>query len=150
MSLPTLERRPTHHAGPLLQSEISRLTHRRLARVMALILLGGIVLISTIAFFMHSKEAGCSPGAAGDATGTSSSATGWSARSRLQTPSRLERYCGREPATQPLERFDWGEDPRYKAYELLPVALIGALSRRRASRSSSARAAEGPSGRHAR
>ena len=30
MSIPVLERRPTHHALPLLRSEISRLTHRRL------------------------------------------------------------------------------------------------------------------------
>ena len=44
MSIPVLERRPTHHALPLLRSEISRLTHRRLFRVMALILLGGIVV----------------------------------------------------------------------------------------------------------
>ncbi len=29
MSIPVLERRPTHKAVPLLRSEISRLTHRR-------------------------------------------------------------------------------------------------------------------------
>ncbi len=38
----------------------------------------------------------------------------------------MEQFCGREPATQPLGRFDWGQDDRYKAYEALPVALIGA------------------------
>ena len=35
MSTPTLERRPTHKAFPLLRSEISRISHRRLFRVLS-------------------------------------------------------------------------------------------------------------------
>jgi hypothetical protein len=110
MSLPTLERRPTHRAVPLLRSEISRLTHRRLVRVMALLLLGGIAAISTIVFFLHSKQLGTPE------------------EQLVSNQAEQQRYwldCGREPATQPLERFDWGSDSRYRAYELLPVALVG-------------------------
>jgi ABC-type transport system involved in multi-copper enzyme maturation permease subunit len=124
MSLPALERRPTHHAVPLLRSEISRLTHRRLARVMALILLGGIVVISTFAFFMHSKAAGTAQEQMEE--NRAEQQRYWLECAESADPDRVERFCGREPATQPLERFDWGEDSRYKAYELLPVALIGA------------------------
>ena len=124
MTLPVLERRPTHRAFPLLRSEVSRLTHRRFARFMALILLGGVVLVSVISFIAHD--------------------TGATSREQLlenqaeqqqmwldcaestSNPDRVHRFCGEEPSTQPLENFDWQGDRRYKAYELLPVALIGA------------------------
>ena len=125
MSIAPLEKRPTHKALPLLRSEISRLTHRRFAGVLAVILLGGIVVISTIVFFVHNKQVG---------TDQEQLASNQAEQQRywlecvetVSDPDRIERECGREPATQSLERFDWGEDSRYQAYELLPVALIGA------------------------
>jgi hypothetical protein len=124
MSIPVLERRPTHHALPLLRSEISRLTHRRFARVMALILLGGIVAISVIVFFTHSKQLGSSQQ---DMLDAQAEEQRWwlDCAEGAADPDRVERRCGREPATQPLERFNYSTDDRYKAYELLPVALIG-------------------------
>lgn len=125
MSIPTLERRPTHHAVPLLRSEISRLTHRRLARVLAVILLGGIVVISTIAFFMHSKQAGTTQEQLG--SNQAEQQRYWQeCADSSPDPDRAEQFCGREPATLPLERFDWNQDNRYKAYEALPISLIGA------------------------
>ena len=54
--MPTLDRRPTHKALPLLRSEVSRITHRRLFRVFAVLFLLGIVAISTIVFFAHQKS----------------------------------------------------------------------------------------------
>jgi hypothetical protein len=124
MSLPTLERRPTHRAVPLLRSEISRLTHRRLVRVMALLLLGGIAAISTIVFFLHSKQLG-TPEEQLVSNRAEQQRYWLDCAESSPEPDRAEKYCGREPATQPLERFDWGSDSRYRAYELLPVALVG-------------------------
>lgn len=124
MSIPVLERRPTHNAVPLLRSEISRLTHRRLARVLALILLGGIVVISTIAFFMHSKQLGSAQEQL--ESNQAEQQRYWLECAEQVDADQVRRSCGREPATQDLDRFDWGQDDRYKAYELLPVALIGA------------------------
>ncbi|MEO8106833.1 MAG: hypothetical protein ABI720_05895, partial [Actinomycetes bacterium] len=60
MSIPTLEQRPTHKVVPLLASEISRITHRRLFRVLAVLLLAGIAVISTIVFFVSSNSRGWS------------------------------------------------------------------------------------------
>ena len=50
--------RPTHKALPLLRSEMSRISHRRLLRVLALIFLAGIILVSAISFFTHRETAG--------------------------------------------------------------------------------------------
>jgi len=57
MTLPTLAARPTHKVLPLLRSEISRISHRRLFRIFALVLLGGIIVISAIAFANHHSVA---------------------------------------------------------------------------------------------
>lgn len=125
MSLPVLERRPTHRALPLLRSEISRLTHRRFARAMALILLGGIVVISAITFFTHRDQVG--PSQEELLSHQAEQQRYWQeCADSAPNPERAHRRCGPEPMNQPLENFDWGGDPRYKGYELMPVALIGA------------------------
>jgi hypothetical protein len=36
----------------------------------------------------------------------------------------VQEHCGPEPATQSIDPYRYGPDPRYKAYVLLPVALI--------------------------
>lgn len=125
MSLPVLERRPTHNALPLLRSEVSRLTHRRFARVMAVLLLGGIAVISTIVFFVHSDQLGTSQEQL-ESNRAEQQRYWLECADSAPDPERVEKQCGREPATMPLQRFDWGDDPRYKAYESLPVVLIGA------------------------
>src|SRR6185503_15438382 len=58
MTVPTLEVRPTHKALPLLRSEISRITHRRLYRVLGLLFIAAITVISLIVFFAHDNEVG--------------------------------------------------------------------------------------------
>ena len=124
MTLPVLGRRPTHRAFPLLRSEVSRLTHRRFARFMALILLGGVVIISVIVF-MVSGTGGASREQLLENQAESQQM--WlDCSQNLADPDRVRRFCGDEPNTQPLESFDWQGDRRYKAYEGLPVALIGA------------------------
>lgn len=124
MSVPILEQRPTHRALPLLKSEVSRLTHRRFARVLALILLGGVVLISGLVFMTHGKG-----GTSEEQLRQNQAEQEQSWLECAQTapnPDRAERFCGPEPMGQPLENFDWQGDQRYKAYELLPVGIIGA------------------------
>ncbi|MCZ3389834.1 MAG: ABC transporter permease [Actinomycetia bacterium] len=125
MSIPTLEQRPTHKLLPLLRSEVSRITHRRLVRVMALILLGGIVVISIFTFFMHSKQLASAQEQL-ESNRAEQQRYWLECADSAPDPDLAEKFCGREPATQPLERFDWGQDDRYKAYEVLPIALIGA------------------------
>lgn len=122
MSVPTLEHRPTHRALPLLRSEVSRISHRRLFRVLALILLGGILLVSAIAFFTHSNEVVESV-----ETLTKRQAKAqqiWEICSTRIPPDAPEGVCGEEPNDQPLGSFARIDD-RYKAYENLPVAVIG-------------------------
>ena len=58
MTMNTLQSRPTLRVLPLYRSELSRTTHRRLFRVLALLLLGGILVISVIAFFVSRDTAG--------------------------------------------------------------------------------------------
>jgi hypothetical protein len=125
MSLAPLEQRPTHKALPLLRSEISRMTHRRLYRVLAALLLGAITVISLISFFAHNdnREA---------ATELEIQAQfdrmerNWE-RCVANAPSdRADRWCGGQPELQDVDPYSFAPDDRYLAYELLPVALIGA------------------------
>jgi hypothetical protein len=123
VTVPTLERRPTHRVVPLLRSEVSRLTHRRFARVMALILLGGIVLISVLVFVAHGRG-----GTSQEQLRQNQAEAQQSWLECAQTapnPDRVKRFCGPEPQTQPLDSFDYDGDQRYKAYEALPLGLIG-------------------------
>jgi hypothetical protein len=125
MSIPTLEHRPTHKAVPLLRSELSRITHRRLFRVLALILLGGIILVSVVAFFTHS----------GDVTEKTDLLQKRQAKAQQfwetcvtalpeVTNDAPVDACGTEPAKQSLGSFAYTDD-RYKAYENLPLGVIG-------------------------
>jgi ABC-type transport system involved in multi-copper enzyme maturation permease subunit len=122
MSVPVLERRPTHQALPLLRSEISRLTHRRLFRVLALILLGGTIVVSLLSFVSHENRAGSTNEELRQIQ--IQQQVYWEdCADNSQDP---EAFCGPEPRKQSLETFEYGADQRYKAYELLPVAVIGA------------------------
>ena len=124
MTVPTLDRRPTHRVAPLLRSEVSRLTHRRFARVMALILLGGIVLISLLVFVTHGRGGTSQEQLLQNQQEAQQS---WVACAQTTpNPDRVQRFCGPEPQSQPLAAFDYEGDQRYKAYEMLPVGLIGA------------------------
>jgi hypothetical protein len=122
--VPVLERRPTHKILPLLRSEISRLTHRRFAQVMALILLGGIVLVSGLIFLTHHTGATSQE----QLLKNQAEQQGYwlECAQGVPNPARAVRQCGVEPMSQPPQDFDYNGDQRYKAYELLPAVLIGA------------------------
>ncbi len=125
MSIPTLERRPTHKAGPLLRSEISRITHRRLFRVLALILLGGVIVVSVIVFFTHSSEVRES---VETLTKRQAKAEQFWQACVTQLPQLNQDVpadvCGTEPADQSLGTFARVDD-RYKGFDALPIAVIG-------------------------
>lgn len=125
MTTPQLASRPTNRALPLLRSEISRMTHRRLVRVLALLFLGGIILISVIAFATHRSTAGSTLSEL--QANQAEQQQFWEQCAERADPNRLERRCGPEPVTQPVEDFDYGENKQYRAKELLPVALLGSL-----------------------
>ncbi len=124
MSIPTLERRPTHRLLPLLGSEISRITHRRLFRVLALLLLGGIALISTIVFFVSSNDSGWSEDRILEEQAAQQGYWEECAAS-LPDGKNPERRCGPTPVDQPLQQFNYGGDNRYHAYRNLPVVILG-------------------------
>ena len=124
MSIPTLEHRPTHKVIPLLASEISRITHRRLFRVLAMILLAGIAIVSTIVFFASSNSLGWSEDRIREEQATQQ--VYWEeCVAGLPDGKNPERRCGRAPVDQPLQRFNYGGDNRYLAYRNLPIALLG-------------------------
>ena len=120
MSLPALATRPTHKLLPLLRSEVSRISHRRLLRVLAVIFIAGIIVVSAIAFFAHRSTAG--------------STTGELEANRAEQQFYWEQCaandrgrCGPEPATQPLANFSYGENKQYRANEMLPIAVFASV-----------------------
>lgn len=122
MSIPVLERRPTHKAAPLLRSEISRILHRRLFRILAAILLGGIVLVSVIAFFTHSIDV--SERTEVLQKRQSQAQAMWDLCVERVPSNAPAGMCGDDPSQQSLGNFAQS-DKRYKAYENLPISVIG-------------------------
>lgn len=124
MSIPTLDHRPTHRLLPLLGSEISRITHRRIFRVLALLLLGGITLVSAIVFFVSSNETGWSEERILEEQAAQQRF--WDeCAANLADGKNPERHCGPAPVDQPLREFNYGGDSRYHAYQNLPIVLLG-------------------------
>ena len=114
MSIAPLEQRPTHKALPLLRSEVSRITHRRFYRVLALLLLAAIAVISVIVFFAHSKTE----------TNLNQRKIDRFERCIQSIPADEppENFCGPDPAVDPSF---YGRDDRYQGYENIPISLIG-------------------------
>jgi hypothetical protein len=124
MTIPTLTRRPTHRVLPLLASEVSRLSHRRLFRVLTLLLLGGIVLVSAMAFLNSSSSAGWTEAQMREQQARQQGY--WEeCAAGFPTAKDPEQHCGKEPLTQPIDRFDYGSDRRYQARQNLPLVVVG-------------------------
>jgi hypothetical protein len=122
MSLPTLAQRPTHKVVPLLRSELSRISHRRLLRVLAVLLFAGIIVVSAISFFTHRSTAGSTT--AELESNRAEQQRYWDQCSSQFDPAKVGRRCGQNPATQPLTNFDYGENKQYRAKEMLPIAVL--------------------------
>jgi hypothetical protein len=126
---------PPNRALPQLRSEVSRLTHRRLYRVLALLLLAGIVVVSAVAFINASK----SPDAPPEAQAAYEEALknwqrdfdlnkqGWQACvDGLAAEESVELNCGPEPdlvRDGPRPEYFYS-DPRYDATVNLPVVIV--------------------------
>ena len=124
MSIAPLEQRPTHKALPLLRSEVSRITHRRFYRVLAIVLLAAIAVISLIVFFVHNKT----PQPVSDAELQATSERmirGWERCLDRLPAEDAEQACGQRPTVENLDPYEFGPDDRYKGYEYVPVTLIG-------------------------
>ena len=114
MSIAPLEKRPTHKALPLLRSEVSRITHRRFYRVLAILLLAAIAAISLIVFFAHSKT---------EPTPNQRHFDRFERCIESMPPDEEpESFCGPDPASDP---YSYGSDDRYLGYENIPISLIG-------------------------
>lgn len=125
MTAPTLEVRPTHRFLPLLGSEVLRIWHRRLLRVLALLFLAGITVVSMLVFANSRSTAGSTFEEL--AANRQEQQQYWEECAAQGTPERVERRCGPEPATQPVESFDYGEDKLYRAKENLPVVVLAVV-----------------------
>lgn len=121
MTTSTLTSRPTLRILPLYRAELSRITHRRLLRVLALILLGGIVLISLLIFARSSSTAGIS---VEELERNRAQEQAFYDECADRFPDSTERRCGRSPADRPLESFSYGQDRRYQAKENLPITAL--------------------------
>lgn len=124
-ALPPLENPPTQKVFPLLRSEISRISHRRLLRVFVLLFLAGIIVISAISFLTHRSTSGSTIEEL--EANRAEQQRYWLECSAGRAPEQAERRCGQEPATMPLDQFDYDENRQYRAKEMLPVALIATV-----------------------
>lgn len=135
MTLLTPQATPANRALPHLRSELSRLLHRRLYRVLALLLLGGIVVVSVVAFFQHHKTFDATPEARAQ---YEQALRNWDRdfKSMQQgyqecvatTPAgqNPEEYCGPAPDYErDKPQLSWFyADPRYLPEDNLPVVVI--------------------------
>lgn len=123
MTTSTLTARPTLRILPLYRSELSRVTHRRLFRILALVLLGGIIVVSAIAFIASRSEAGASIEELQKNKAQEQLYYDQCVES-LPTGQQPQRMCGSNPADRPTEDFDYGTDRRYKATDYLPAVVL--------------------------
>jgi hypothetical protein len=135
VSVFTPESTPANRVVPHLRSEVSRLSHRRLYRVLALLLLGGIVVVSVVVFFRSSSTLDVPP----DVRATyqrdldtfqrdfPNMVTSWE-QCVAQTPTGEDpdMYCGAKPdIVRDRPRLEWYfSDPRYHASQNLPDVLV--------------------------
>lgn len=125
MTIPVLTERPKHRALPLLRSEISRITHRRLFRVFGVLLFAGIIVVSAISFVTHRSTAGSTTEEL--EANRAQQQLFWEDCVDRFAPEQVNRRCGPESATQPLENFNYGENRQYRAKEMLPIALLASV-----------------------
>ena len=125
MSTATTMARPTHKVLPLLRSEVSRISHRRLLRVLALLFLAGIIVVSTVVFFTHRSTAGSTT--AELQQNQAAEQLFWEQCTAGRDPLQAQRRCGPEPSQQPLQQFDRGGDKQYRGKEALPIALMATV-----------------------
>lgn len=127
---------PANRALAQLRSEVPRLTHRRLYRVLVSLLVLGIVVGSAIAFFVSRTEVTTDP----LAQRSFEQAT---QQFEQRYAKRLERWqaclatvdsagtgvCGRKPSRANAPQPEWfggmTQDRRYSATEMLPAVAIG-------------------------
>lgn len=122
MTTTSLAARPTLHLFPLYRSELSRVTHRRLFRVLALVLLGGIIVVSAIAFVVSRNTAGAT---VEELQKNKAQEQMYFDDCAQKAPlSQVQDMCGPNPADRPLEEFDYGTDRRYKAQDNLPAVVL--------------------------
>lgn len=135
MTLLTPQSTPPNRVLPQLRSEVSRLSHRRLFRVLALILLAGIALVSAVAFVSHDQNLDV-PAEAQAAYESelrrwdrqfADIQQGWE-QCLTQVPEGQsgESYCGPEPDFErDKPRLEWFyDDPRYRAVDNLPAVVV--------------------------
>ncbi|MEO8329012.1 MAG: ABC transporter permease subunit [Candidatus Nanopelagicales bacterium] len=125
MSLPVLQSRPTHKLFPLLRSETSRIFHRRLLRVFALLFFAGIILVSTIAFFTHRSMSGST--AEELQNNQAEQQFFFDQCTARQDPDSTRQRCGPDPSSQPLSNFDYNENKQYRAKEMLPISVLATV-----------------------
>jgi hypothetical protein len=135
VSLFTPESTPANRVVPHLRSEVSRLLHRRLYRVLTLLLLGGITVVSLVAFVRASSTVDVPPEVQAqyqrDVDDFERNFPDFVAQWEqcvAQTPTGEDpdMYCGSEPdIVRDRPRLEWYyNDPRYLAVDNLPVAVI--------------------------
>lgn len=138
MTVMTPESTPANRVLPHLRSELSRVTHRRLYRILALLLIGGIAVVSVIAFFQHQREVEVPAQARAEYERAlrnwerdfESMQKGWEqCVAELPEGATVESYCGPAPDFErDKPQLEWfAADPRYLAKDNLPVVVIAVI-----------------------
>ena len=126
---------PPNRAVPQLRSELSRLTHRRLYRALALVLLVGIILVSGIVFLAAGRSAVPPPDAVAQYERELQNwdkqfpqyQRGWDqCVAQLPEGESVDRQCGPAPDYErDKPQRDWFySDPRYDTSQGLPAVAI--------------------------
>lgn len=122
---------PSPSYPALVRAEVSRVSRRRLLRVLAAILLGGMALVMGIAFLQSSKDVVIPPGVAERLEKRQEvELERWNRCAEEQfdgVPGEtVEDYCGPEPVGENAPQLDWFiEDPRFHAVDNIPAVFLG-------------------------
>ena len=122
---------PTASYSSLVRSEISRVYRRRLLRVLAALLLGGVALILGIAFLQSSKDVVIPPGLEERLERRQDQALErWNRcvdHQAAQSPATsVQEFCGPEPVGANAPQLDWYiNDPRFLAVDNVPPLFLG-------------------------
>jgi hypothetical protein len=135
VTLLTPQSTPPNRVLPHLGSEVSRLTHRRLYRVLTLILLAGIGLVSVVAFLNHGTNQDVPEEAQAQYERElqrwdrqfADIQQGWEqCLTEVPEGESSVNYCGPEPDFErDKPRLEWFyDDPRYRAADNLPAVVL--------------------------
>jgi len=122
---------PSPSYPALVRSEVVRIYRRRLLRVLAVVILGGVAVVLGIAFIQSSKDLVIPPRVQEKLERSQEQALQeWNRCTERQLNDApgvsIDDYCGPEPVGDNAPRLDWFiDDPRFLAIDNIPSVFLG-------------------------